>query len=107
MFLKGFAKLATTLVTMTPEEYFEVVREKDPFVGSVLGGVAGGVKGALKGTKKTRHKAALIGTGVGGAAGAAAGYVGGKALRHYQAKKVRRIADELNLRATPQRHRDR
>lgn len=108
MFLSGFIKTATTLVTMTPEEYYEVVREKDPHIGANIGAVIGGIAGyrhGLKG-KKVRikaPKAALVGVALGGGTGAVTGHLLGKAIRAYQAKKVRRMADELNLRATPGR----
>ena len=100
MFLSGFNKTAATLVTMTPEEYYEVVREKDPFVGATVGSVLGGLAGARKGGKA---KSALIGAAAGGAGGALTGHVIGKAIRKHQAKKVRRMAEELNLKATPGR----
>lgn len=103
MFLKGFLKTAATMVTMTPEEYFEVVREKDPFVGATIGALAGAGHGLWKGKKNNKAQAALIRAALGGSAGAVGGHLGGKVLRHYQANKVHRMADELNLRATPHR----
>lgn len=85
---------------MTPEEYYEVVREKDPYVGATAGALAGALTGAAK-AKQGKAKAALLGTGLGALGGAITAHVGGKALRHHQAKKVRRMAEDLNLRATP------
>ena len=104
MFLVGFVKTAATLVTMTPEEYYDVVREKDPFVGATVGAVLGGLAGARKGTKKSgKSRSALAGAVAGGALGAVNAHLLGKAVRRHQAKKVRRMAEELNLKATPGR----
>lgn len=100
MFSSGFKKTAATLVTMTPEEYYEVVREKDPFVGATLGAISGAGVGYRKGGKA---KSALIGAAAGGTGGALTAHVLGKAVRKHQAKKVRRMAQELNLKATPGR----
>lgn len=100
MFLSGFVKTAATLVTMTPEEYYDVVREKDPFVGATVGALVGGAVGAKKGGNS---KSALIGAATGAASGAAAAHAVGRGVRKYQAKKVRRMAEELNLKATPGR----
>ena len=101
MFLSGFTKTAATLVTMSPEEYYEIVRQKDPFVGATLGAVLGGAAGGLRG--KRSAKTALIGAGAGAGAGAASGYLVGKGVRKYQAARVRRMADELNLKSSPAR----
>lgn len=103
MFIKGFQKVAVApTVNLTPEDYFAAIGEKDPYVGAVLGAAAGTAAGAIKG-KHNRSKAALLGNLAGGATGGAAGYLGGKAVRSYQARKVRRLTGELNLRATPSR----
>lgn len=102
MFLAGFEKVAATLVTMTPEEYYDVVRAKDPFVGATVGGVAGALAGAKKGKSA---KSALIGAAVGAPTGAVAAHLGGKVLKEYQAGKVRRMAEELNLKSTPKHQR--
>ena len=103
MFINGFRKLAVAVVTMTPEEYFETVGEKDPYMGAVGGATLGALHGLRKGKKGVKSKAGLIGAAVGGAAGATAGHYGGKLLRHYQTHKVRRMAEELKLRSTPNR----
>lgn len=106
MFIASFEKVATTLVTMSPEEFYDVVREKDPATGAVAGGYGGALAGALRGKKGGKTKAALIGAGLGSVVGGAAAAGGGKLLRHYQAKRVHRLADELNLKATPHRRKD-
>jgi uncharacterized membrane protein YebE (DUF533 family) len=103
MFIHGFSKLAVAVVTLSPEKYYEIVREKDPYVGSLAGGAAGAAAGAIRGAKGKRSKSALIGAGVGAASGAAGGHVASKALKHYQTKRVKRLAEELRLRATPAR----
>ena len=101
MFLSGFLKTATTLVTMTPEEYYDIVREKDPFVGAVTGSLVGGAVGGIKG--KHGAKSILTGAAVGAGTGAVSSHLGGKLLRRHQANKVRRMAEELNLKSTPGR----
>ncbi len=100
MFTTGLKKIAIAIVTMTPEEYYSHVGEKDPYVGAVVGSLAGAATGAKK---KRTAKAALIGAGLGGASGATIGHLGGKALRSYQASKVRKMTGNLNLRSTPSR----
>jgi hypothetical protein len=103
MFSKGFHKIAATVVTMTPEEHFEHVGQKDKYVGALVGNVVGAAAGLAKG--KTGSKAStaltsgLVGTGLGGLTG----YLGGKVLRKYQANRVHRMAGDLNLKATPGR----
>jgi len=103
MFIKGFHKLAVAVVTMTPEEYFQTVGEKDPYMGAVGGAALGALHGLRKGKKGGKGKAGLIGAAAGGAAGATAGHYGGKLLRRYQTGKVHRMAEELKLRSTPAR----
>lgn len=103
MFLKGFRKLATAVVTMSPEEYFETVGEKDPLIGALSGAVAGTVAGLKRGHKGSKSKAGLIGNIAGGAAGGAAGHYAGKAFRKYQTRKVHRLSEDLKLRSTPAR----
>lgn len=100
MFTTGLKKIAIAIVTMTPEEYYSHVGEKDPYIGAVTGSLAGAAAGAYK---KRSAKAALIGAGLGGASGATLGHVGGKALRKYQANRVRKMTGHLNLRSTPSR----
>jgi uncharacterized membrane protein YebE (DUF533 family) len=103
MFLKGFNKTAVAIVTMTPEQYFETVGEKDKYVGAVSGAAAGSIRGLVKGKKGHRSKAGLIGNAVGGALGGAAGHYGGKVLRNYQTRKVHHIDHDLKLRTTQPR----
>jgi len=99
----GFKKIATApTVNLTPEEYYATVGGKDPYVGAVIGSAVGGIAGAIKG-KSNRSKAAILGALAGEAAGAGTGYIGGKAVRSYQARKVRRLTGDLNIRATPSR----
>lgn len=100
MFIKGLNKIAVTLVTLSPEEYYETVGRKDPYVGALSGAAAGA---AIGGSKKRTAKAALIGTGVGAATGGSIGYLGGKGVRKYQSKKVRRLTGELHLKTSPGR----
>ena len=103
MFSKGFHKFAVAVVTMSPEEYFDTVGEKDPLVGALAGAAAGTAAGLRKGSKGKKSKAGLIGNIAGGIAGGTAGHYAGKALRKYQTRKVRRMSDELKLRSTPNR----
>ena len=101
MFITGFEKTAATIVTMTPEEYYDIVREKDPSQGAVLGALTGAAAGARRGAAGKKHKAALIGAAAGGATGALAGHGVGKVVRGYQTRRVHRLAKELHLKATP------
>ena len=103
MFLRGFHKVAATLVTMTPEEYYDVVRRKDPYVGAVVGGAVGAGIGALKSRPGSRAAGALVGVAAGAGSGAVTGLVGGRALKNWQANRIRRMATDLNLKATPSR----
>lgn len=98
--------MATTLVTMTPEEYYDIAHEKDPAVGAVAGGALGGLAGAIRGSKGGRSRAALIGTALGAASGASTGALAGKALKRYQTKKLRNLTEQLHLRTTPGKKRD-
>lgn len=104
MFINGFAKLAVAVVTLSPEKYYDIVREKDPYVGALLGAATGAATGAVKGAKGKKSKAALVGIGAGAASGALGGHVVGKALKKYQSKRIKRLAQELHLRATPARY---
>lgn len=103
MFIHGFQKLAVAVVTLTPEKYYEIVREKDPYIGALTGAVGGAAAGALKGSKGKKSKAALIGAGVGAATGAASGGLMSKGLKHYQSRRIENLTRELRLRATPAR----
>jgi outer membrane lipoprotein SlyB len=103
MFIHGFQKLAVAVVTLSPEKYYEIVREKDPYVGALTGAAAGAAAGGAKGAKGKKAKAALVGAGIGAATGAATGGLVSKGLKHYQARRVERLARELRLRATPAR----
>ena len=104
MFILGFTKVAVPVsAQISPEEYYELVHEKDPYIGSLLGGAKGAAIGAYKGTKGKKDRAALIGAGTGAITGALTGSLTGKALKHYQSNKIRRLASDLHLRATPTR----
>jgi outer membrane lipoprotein SlyB len=103
MFLQGFTKTATTVVTMTPEEYYDLAREKDPLVGTLLGAASGAAVGGIKGAKKKKARSALIGAGLGSAAGAVSGHQLSKLIKHYQSKRVHNLAEELKLRSAPRR----
>jgi hypothetical protein len=103
MFSKGFRKIAATVVTMSPEEYYEHVGGKDKFVGALAGNIAGAAVGLAKAKKGSKGTAAVAGALAGTALGGLAGYAGGKVLRGYQANRVHRMAGELNLKATPTR----
>lgn len=96
----GFNKIAVTLVTLSPEEYYETVGAKDKYVGALGGAISGAAAG---GVKKRTAKAALIGSALGGASGASVGYLGGKGVRKYQSNKVRRLTGELHLKTSPGR----
>ena len=104
MFLEAFEKTAVVAATLTPEQYYDVVREKDPYAGALAGALTGAAVGARKGKPGNKSGAALLGAGLGAVTGGTAGHLGGKALRHYQAHRVRRLTGDLGLRATPQRH---
>ncbi len=80
-----------------------MVRRKDPYVGAVVGGAVGAGIGALKSKAGSRAASTLVGLAAGAGSGAAAGYAGGKALRNWQSNRIRRMATELNLKATPSR----
>lgn len=99
-FVKKFEKTAVAVVTMTPEEYFKTVGEKDPLVGALAGGAAGAARGLAK---HRTAKAGLIGAAAGTVAGGAAGYGVGKAYRKYQTNKVHHLSRDLKLRSTPSR----
>lgn len=101
MFSNGFQKIAATVVTMSPEEYYEHVGGKDKYVGALVGNVVGAAAGLAKGkSAKAALITGLVGTGLGGVGG----HMAGKVLRGYQANKVHRMAGELNLKASPSRH---
>lgn len=105
MFILALEKVATTYASISPEEYYDLAREKDPYVGALTGSHLGAAVGALKGKKGSRSKAALVGAALGSVTGGTAGHVGGKLLRRYQSGRIRRLANELNLRSTPTKHR--
>lgn len=105
MFSQGFQKVAVTVVTMNPEEYYEHVGAKDKYIGALAGNIAGAAAGLAKGKPGKKASAALAAGLAGTALGGVAGYTGGKVLRGYQSGRVHRMAGELNLRATPARNR--
>ena len=100
MFTQGFTKIALMKSNITPEEYYELKSEKDPYVGAVLGAIAGAAAG---GQKKRTAKGALIGAGLGGAAGASAGYLGGKANKALRLALLKNEVSNLKLKTSPGR----
>lgn len=102
MFKQGFLKIAAGSLksTISPEEYYDLKSEKDPYVGAVLGALAGAGAG---GAKKKNYKAALIGAGLGGAAGASAGHLAGKANKAVRLGILKNEARTLRLKASPGR----
>lgn len=108
MFIESFLKHAAVLATtLSPEKLYELEGEKDKYMGAAIGAPLGAVVGALKGKKGSKAVAALAGGAAGHVAGAAAAHAVGKLYRKHQARKLRRIYNELNLRATPHRMRER
>jgi outer membrane lipoprotein SlyB len=103
MFLQSFQKLAALAQTLSPERYYELVHEKDPYVGATAGATLGAAIGAAKGKKGERAKAALLGLGLGAVGGGTAGHQVGKFVGRYQAHKIRRTAESTGLRSTPAR----
>ena len=103
MFSNGFRKVAIAVVTMSPEEYYHAVGEKDPLVGALGGAAAGTLAGLKKGPHGKKDKYGLIGNAAGAAAGGVAGHYGGKLLRKYQTHKVHHLSEDLKLRSTPSR----
>lgn len=101
MFTKGFYKVAGTLKSnITPEEFYELKSEKDPYLGAVIGAISGAAAG---GAKKKSYKAALIGAGLGGSAGASAGYLSGKAAKAVKLHLLKKEVDNLKLKSSPGR----
>lgn len=99
MFHSGFYKIAGTLKSnISPEEYYDLKGEKDPYLGAILGAVAGAGVGAIK---HKSHKAALYGTGLGAAAGASAGHLVGKANKALRMHLLRKEIEHLKLKANP------
>jgi len=101
MFTKGFYKIAGTLkANISPEEYYDLQAEKDPYVGAVLGSLAGaGVGGA----KRRTAKAALMGAGLGGAAGASVGHLTGKVGKAVRLALLKKEVHNLKLKSSPGR----
>jgi hypothetical protein len=101
MFKTGFNKIAGTMKSnISPEEYYDLKSESDPWVGAVGGALAGAGAGALK--HKT-HKAALVGAGIGGAAGASTGYLAGKIGKKVRLSLLKKEIKNLKLKASPGR----
>lgn len=101
MFYIGFDKIAGTLKSnISPEEYYDLKSEKDPYAGAVLGAIAGAAAGAAK---RKNHKAALIGAGLGGAAGATVGHVSGKLSKSVRLSLLKNEINHLKLKASPGR----
>lgn len=101
MFHTGFVKIAGTMKSnITPEEYYSLKSEKDPYVGAVLGALAGSTAGAMK---RKSYKAALIGAGLGGAAGASVGHLTGKASKNVKLHLLKNEIQNLKLKASPGR----
>ena len=100
MFTRGFTKVAFMKSNITPEEYYDLKGEKDPYVGAVIGALAGAAAG---GHKKKTHRGALIGAGLGGAAGASAGYLGGKANKAARLSLLKSEVRHLKLKTSPGR----
>lgn len=108
MFFKSFHKHAAGLATnISPEELFELEGQKDKYMGAAVGAPIGAAIGALKGKKGSKALAALAGGAAGHLGGGAAAHIAGKVYRGHQARKLRRMYEELNLRATPHRSRHR
>ena len=103
MFHLGFSKIAGTMKSnISPEEYYDLKSEKDPYVGAVLGSLAGAAVGAVKG-KGNKHKAALKGAALGGAAGASAGHLAGKLSKAVRLSMLKHEIKNLKLKASPGR----
>jgi hypothetical protein len=103
LFSTGLKKIAVTVVTMTPTEFYEHVGAGDKYKGAIGGAGAGAAIGLLRGKHGNKSKVGLIGAGLGAASGGVAGHEAGKIIRKYQANKVYRMAGELNLKSTPGR----
>ena len=101
MFTQGFMKISATMKSnISPEEYYDLKGEKDPYVGALTGAAAGA---AVGGAKKKTYKAALIGAGLGGASGATAGYLAGKASKAVRLGLLKHEVHNLRLKASPGR----
>ena len=100
MFTHGFTKIAYMKSNITPEEYYELKGEKDPYVGAVLGSLAGA---AVGGAKAKSAKGVLVGAGLGGAAGASTGYVGGKLNKAVRLSLLKKEVEHLKLKSSPSR----
>lgn len=101
MFTLGFNKIAGSMKSnITPEEYYALKAEKDPYVGAVVGALAGAAAG---GVKKKSYKGALIGAGLGGAAGASVGHLAGKANKAVRLALLKNEVENLKLKSSPGR----
>lgn len=101
MFHSGFFKIAGSMKSnITPEEYYDLKAEKDPYAGAVVGALLGA---AVGGAKKKSHKAALVGAGLGGAAGASIAHLGGKTSKAIKLHLLKKEIENLKLKASPGR----
>lgn len=101
MFTHGFIKIAGSMKSnISPEEYYALKSEKDPYVGAVLGSIVGAGAGAAK---KRSYKAALIGAGLGGSAGASLGHLGGKVNKSVRLALLKNEIENLKLKTAPGR----
>ena len=101
MFTNGFNKIAATMKSnISPEEYYELKGEKDPWVGATLGAITGAAAGGIKGKS---HKSALMGAGLGGAAGASTGYLVGKGNKALRLSLLKKEIKNLKLKSSPSR----
>jgi len=100
MFIKGFEKTASSAALITPEEYYNLKAEKDPYIGALAGAAVGAGVG---GYKHRTAKAALKGTGAGAAGGLLTGYLAGKAGKAIRLGILKHEIENLNLKTTPGR----
>ena len=101
MFHTGFIKIAASMkANITPEEYYSLKAEKDPYSGAIFGALAGA---AGAGIKKKTHKAALVGAGLGGASGASLGYLYGKGKKAVKLALLKKEIESLKLKSSPGR----
>lgn len=101
MFHLGFKKIAATLKSnISPEEYYDLKGEKDPYVGALMGALAGSAYGGIK---HRTAKAGLIGAGLGASFGAGSGHLAGKANKAVRLHLLKKEIQNLQLKASPGR----